>query len=149
MCVDVFDDDPPWRKWRVTQLLNSTFLNYSCLFQICISFSNISLSQVSEYSLCWFHWFHWLHQAAVNHTQFFPPQKNSPSSHNSPLDMESAVAPAGLHTCFIHRSSNGAIQKAVIFSHCSPFYKPGESDGSPAEQNLFLCFPVISRWKKI
>lgn len=94
------------------------------------------------------HWFHWLYQVAVNHIQFFPHQKNSPSSHNSLLDMESAVAPAGLRTCFIHPSSNGAIQKAVIFSHCSPFFKPGESDGSPAEQNLFLSFPVISRWKK-
>lgn len=54
--------------------------------------------------------------AIVNHTPFSPKVLDAPSSHNSSLDVESAVAPAGPLTCFIHHASNGVIQKAVIFS---------------------------------
>lgn len=54
--------------------------------------------------------------AIVNHTPFSPKVLDTPTSHNSNLELESAVAPAGPLTCFIHRASDGVIQKAVIFS---------------------------------
>ena len=61
--------------------------------------------------------------AIVNHTPFSPKVLDTPTSHNSNLELESAVAPAGPLPCFIHLTSNGVIQKAVIFPHNSPFCK--------------------------
>lgn len=61
--------------------------------------------------------------AIVNHTPFSPKVLDTPTSHNSNLELESAVAPAGPLPCFIHLTSNGVIQKAVIFPHNSLFCK--------------------------
>lgn len=68
-------------------------------------------------------WSHSSTLANVNHSPFSPKVPDAPVSHNSHLELESAVAPAGPLVCFIHRASDGVIQKAVIFSSNSLLHK--------------------------
>lgn len=84
--------------------------------------------------------------AIVNHTPFSPKVLDTPTSHNSNLVLESAVAPVGFLTCFIHRASDGVIQKAVIFSPTLFLTSNDrvESGGLPFQQNIhFSQFHIL------
>lgn len=78
--------------------------------------------------------------AIVNHTPFSPKVLDTPTSHNSSLELESAVAPAGpLAACFIHRDRPMELFKRLSFSPTTLFFPSNdrvEFDGLPIQQNI-------------
>lgn len=104
-----------------TEIRMSTFPSCSAntIFLLC-KFQNIPLSpekhqntkRCSGFTCC----SHRSAQTSVNHSPFSAEVLDTPISHNSDLESDSAAAPAGPRVCFIHRVTDGVIQKAVIFT---------------------------------
>lgn len=88
--------------------------------------------------------------AIVNHTPFSPKVLDTLASYHSNLKLESAVAPAGPLTCFIHGVSDGVIHR---LSFCLPtlYFTSNDrvqSAGLPFHWNIHHSRPVTSCWEE-